>query len=143
MPIKKLTSKIEPWSLNIDHYQSGMTLIEVVISMFMLMVLVVFYVSALNTVALTRKQTYEDIAYHAANKQMEVLRGTAFGSLSSSGNISDALLAQIPSGSGNFTVSDYPGYAGMKEMVVTVTWNDGLARSVALKTLAGSGGINP
>lgn len=126
-----------------NTYQAGMTLIEVVISMFMISVLLVFYISALNSVALTRKQTYRDIAYHAANKQMEVLRNTAYASLPPSGAISDSLLAQIPSGAGNYTVDAYPGFSGMKELVVTVTWNDGQAKSVVLKTLAGTGGINP
>ncbi len=109
----------------------------------MLSVLLVFYISALNTVALTRKLRYENLAYHAANKQMEVLRDTAYASLPASGTISDPMLAQIPSGAGSFTVSNYPGYGGMKELVVTVTWNVGVAKSVVLRTLAGSGGINP
>jgi len=127
----------------IKDHQSGVSLIEVIISMFMLSVLLVFYISALNTVALTRKLRYENLAYHAANKQMEVLRDTAYASLPASGTISDPMLAQIPSGAGSFTVSNYPGYGGMKELVVTVTWNVGVAKSVVLRTLAGSGGINP
>ncbi len=124
-------------------HASGMSLIEVVISMFMLMVLVLFYVSALNTVALTRKQTYSDLAYHVANKQMETLRNTPYASLPASGAVSDPMLGQIPSGAGSFTVGNYAGYAGMKEITVTVTWNDGQNKSMVLQTLAGSGGINP
>ena len=120
-----------------------MSLIEVVISMFMIAVLFVFYTAALNTVALSKKLRFENLAYHVANKQMEVLRDTAFSSLPSSGTISDSQLSQIPSGAGSYTISSYPGYGGMKEIVVTVIWNDGIAKSVVLRTLAGSGGINP
>ena len=129
--------------MKIRNYQSGMSLIEVVISMFMIGVLLVFYAAALNTVALSRKTRNEDLVYHVANKQMEDLRNTPFSSLAASGSISDSQLSQIPSGSGNYTVSDYPGFTGMKEMVVTVNWNDGIARQVVLKSLAGNGGLNP
>ena len=119
-------------------------MIEVVIAMFILVALLGFYAAALNLVALSRKQRSENLAYHVANKQMESLRATPYASLPASGSISDPLLNQIPSGAGNFVVTnDYSGYAGMKELIVTVTWNDGIPKSVVLKTLAGNGGINP
>ncbi len=111
--------------------------------MFMLAVMLVFYASALNVVNATKKARRQNIAYHVANKQMESLRSTPYASLPSSGSIVDSLLTQIPSGAGSYTVANYPGYTGVKEIVVTVTWNDGLARSVVLKSLAGTGGINP
>jgi hypothetical protein len=105
--------------------------------------LLAFYVSALNVVALTKKLRYENLAYHVANKQMESLRNIAVASLPSSGTISDSLLSQIPSGAGNFTVANYPGFGGTKEIVVTVTWNDGISKQVVVRSVAGSGGINP
>jgi hypothetical protein len=120
-----------------------MSLIEVIVSMFMITVLLVLYTSALNTVALTRKQTYADMAYHAANKQMESLRDMPNSALPPSGNISDPLLSQLPSGSGSYTVSNYPGFGGMKEIVVTINWNDGQSKFVVLRTLSGNGGLNP
>ena len=123
--------------------QSGISLVEVIVSMFMLAVLLVFYVSALNIVALTRKLRYENLAYHVANKQMETLRNTAYDSLPASGSITDALLSQIPSGAGSFTTAAYPGYGGVKQIIVTVTWSDGISKEVELRTLSGTGGINP
>jgi Tfp pilus assembly protein PilV len=126
-----------------NRKQKGTGLIEVIVCMFMVAVLLVLYASALSTVATTRKLRYENLAYHTATKQMETLRNTAYASLPSSGTISDSLLSQIPSGAGSFTVTSYPGYSNIKEIVVTVTWNDGLAKQVVLKTLAGTGGINP
>lgn len=127
-----------------DHRsQIGVSLIEVIISMAMIVVLLVLYTSAINTVAQTRKLRYENLAYHVASKKMEELRATPFASLSASGSISDAMLSQMPSGTGNFTTANYAPYSGMKEIMVTVTWNDGVAKSVVLRTLAGSGGINP
>src|SRR5438874_2431639 len=104
----------------IYNFQSGMSLMEVIVTMFLLSVLLAFYIAALNTVTITKKLTYEDLAYHAANKQMEILRNTAFASLPTSGTITDSQLTRIPSGSGSFTISNYPGYSGEKEIVVTV-----------------------
>ncbi|MBI3952582.1 MAG: prepilin-type N-terminal cleavage/methylation domain-containing protein [Candidatus Doudnabacteria bacterium] len=127
----------------IPNSQKGISLIEVIISMFMLAVLLTLYAAAMNTLAQTKKLKYEDLAYHVASKKMEELRATSLDSLPSSGAVTDPMLAQIPSGSADFSVADYGGFSGMKEIVVTVNWNDGGAKQVRLQTLAGSGGINP
>lgn len=141
-------AKVRNWIFSYfrtDSYfvEQGMSLIEVIISMFLLSVLLVFYVSALNVVATTRKLKYENLAYHVANKQMEELRLTPFSFLPPSGNISDPLLSQIPLGSGNFTVTNDNNFTGLKDITVTVNWNDGVAKQVQFLTRAGSGGINP
>ncbi len=127
----------------IRNRQKGVSLIEVVVCLFLIGVLLAFYAAALNTVTLTRKLRYENYAYHIANKQMEALRNTSYGSLPVGGAIVDSMLTQIPSGAGNYTVSDYPGFSNVKEIVVTVTWIDGINKQVVLKTLAGQQGINP
>ena len=119
-----------------------MSLVEVITSLFMISVLLVLYASALSTVAMTRKLRHENVAYHIAAKQMEALRNTGYSSLPATGSITDVLLAKIPSGTGSYTTAAYPGYMGMKEIIVTVTWVDPIAKSVILKTLAGTGGIN-
>ncbi len=123
--------------------QKGFTLIEVLVSMLFLGCIFVLYSAALNTVLLSKKLKNENTAYHIANKQMEDLRSTALASLPSSGVISDPQLSDIPSGAGSFTVANYASFSGMKEIVVTVTWNDGSSRQVVIRSLAGSGGINP
>ena len=124
--------------------QRGMSLIEVMISMGILVALFALYTAALNTMTATKSLRYENLAYHAANKKMEELRGTAFSLLPSSGTISDSMLSQIPAGAGNFTVANYASYSGMKEITVTVTWAErGINKQFQIKTLAGSGGINP
>jgi len=127
-------------SLNL---QSGMSFIEVIVVLFIIIVLFDISLIEANALSIMKKQRYENIAYHIANKQMEDLRATTFTSLPGSGTILDPLLSQIPSGSGNFTVNDYSGYSGIKELITTVTWNDGIPKSVVIKTLAGNGGINP
>jgi len=123
--------------------QDGSSLIEVIVSLLMVAVLLVLYASALNTVRQARKLRNENIAYHIANKEMESLRNISYASLPANGVINDALLSQLPSGAGTYTTGAYPGYANVKEIVVTVTWNDGLARQILLKSLSGIGGLNP
>jgi len=127
------------------HNSAGMTLIEVIVAMFLIFVLFIVYLAALNTVALVKKNTYADTAYHIANKQIEILRDTPYASLTNTAgtSISDTDLATIPSGAGSYMISNYASMSGVKEIVVTVSWNDGNAKSVELRTLAGSGGINP
>ena len=129
--------------MKFKNSEDGLSLIEFAVSMFMIAVLLVLYASSLNTVLASKKLRMENVAYHVANKQMEDLRATAYASLPASGTITDPLLAQIPSGAGSFTVASYPGFTGMKQIIVTVTWNDGKAKQVVLKTLSGNGGINP
>jgi hypothetical protein len=109
----------------------------------MITVLLIVYASALQVSTITKKLRYENLAYHVANKQMETLRSTSFDSLPASGSISDSMLSQIPQGAGSFTISDSGTYSGLKELTVTVTWNDGIAKQVDIYSLAGSGGINP
>lgn len=123
--------------------QDGATLIEVAISMFMVFVLFVLYLAALNSVLIVKKTSYENIAYHIANKQMESLRALTYDALPSSGTIVDSQFSQIPSGAGSFVVSNHASMTGMKELVVTVTWSDNGSKQVILRSLAGTGGLNP
>jgi len=128
--------------LKIKSKQSGMSLVEVIVSMFLILILFSLLIMEFGALSISKGQKYENIAYHVANKQMETLRSTPFSSLPSSGAISDTLLNEIPSGSGSFSVTDHPDYDGLKEMVVTVTWSNGGSKSVVLKTISGSGGLN-
>ncbi|MBX4201074.1 type II secretion system GspH family protein [Candidatus Parcubacteria bacterium] len=123
--------------------QRGTSLVEIIIVIFLVSILFELCFMEAKALGISHKQRYEDIAYHVANKEMETLRSTAFDSLPGSGTISDPMLAQIPSGAGDFTVADYPGYTNLKKLTVTVNWNDGANKSVVLTTLAGGGGINP
>ncbi len=128
---------------NTQKNQSGMTLIEMLISIAMIGGLIVLYSASFNVIGLTKTMKSENIAYHIANIKIEELRTTTYASLPPSGSFTDPQLSQLPSGTAAFTVTNYGSYTGLKEFVVTVSWNDGRARSVQLKTLAGTGGINP
>ncbi len=131
-----------PLRATVKNSQKGFSLVEIIVGLSLVLVLFAMAMIQVSMLGISKKQRYEDIAYHVANKQMEDLRATPFASLAASGTISDSQLSQIPSGAGNYTVTDYSGYSGMKKIVVTVTWNDGVAESTALQTLVTSGLIN-
>jgi len=120
--------------------QKGFSIIEILITLFIIGVMMVLYYAALNSAALSKKLKNENLAYHSANKKMEELRGTPYDSLPPSGNFTDT---SFSTGSGTFEVNSVAGFTGLKEIVVTVSWNDGIAKSVVIKSYSGSGGLNP
>ncbi|MGE5298129.1 MAG: type IV pilus modification PilV family protein [Acidobacteriaceae bacterium] len=123
--------------------QEGTSLIEVLILLFLIASMLVLYGAAVNTLTMSKRLRNENYAYHIANKQMEELREQNVTALPASGTITDPMLANIPSSSGDFTVTNHGVFTGLKELTVTVSWNDGRARQIQLKSVAGSGGINP
>lgn len=118
-------------------------MIEVLIVFFLIASFLVLYAAAMNTLYLTKKLRNENYAYHIANKKMEELRELTIAALPPSGTIDDTMLANLPSGSGSFTVVNHGVFTGLKELTVTVSWNDGSPRQIQLVTVAGTGGINP
>jgi hypothetical protein len=122
--------------------EAGMTIIELAISLALIGGLVVLYSSMFNIVGYTRKMGNENVAYHIASKKIEELRATPYASLPASSTFTDTQLSLLPSASADFTITNYSTYNGMKEMVVTVNWNDGRARNIVVRSLIGTGGIN-
>jgi prepilin-type N-terminal cleavage/methylation domain-containing protein len=123
--------------------QSGMTLIEVLISLAMVGGLIVLYAAVFNISLQTRTMKYENLAYHIASRKMEDIRNTPYGTLPASASFADPLLTQLPLSAANFTINDFITYSGLKEVVVTVNWTDRKSRNVVIRTLIGTGGINP
>ncbi|HYE22061.1 MAG TPA: hypothetical protein VD998_00545 [Verrucomicrobiae bacterium] len=128
---------------NQKESEVGVTFIEVIVSLAFVGVMLIIYASALNTAALSKQLRYETFAYHVANKKMEELRSMTIATLPANGAIADPMLSSLPSGAGNFTVVDHVGFTGLKEITITVSWNQNGAKQVQLKSLAGTGGINP
>ena len=120
-----------------------MSLIELLISIAMIGGLIVLYSSLFNVSVMTKRMRNENLAYHIASKKMEELRSTPFASLPTSGPFTDPQMNQLPAASASYIQDPYSTYSGMLEVVVTVSWNDGRARNVTLRTVMGTGGINP
>ena len=131
MPIKTKKSK-----------QRGFTLIEVIITIFMIGVTLVIYRVTSQTVIVNRGNRYKEVALRIADQNMQNLRTTAFGSLPSSGSFSDPLISTLPSGAGTVTVTSLN--AKTKDVKVTVSWIGQASttiQKVELETYITQGGI--
>ncbi|MBI5003763.1 prepilin-type N-terminal cleavage/methylation domain-containing protein [Candidatus Kaiserbacteria bacterium] len=121
---------------------AGFTLIEVLITVFVVGVLVALYGVGVMTTSLTREAAHQDIALHAASQQLESLRMSGYPALPASGSFANSQVTQLPSGSGAMTISALN--AKTKQVVVTVSWQEGSrgSRSVSLSTyITETGGL--
>lgn len=122
--------------------QKGFTVIEVVVSLFMLGVVVLVYAAANNTLILNRIAKHQQLAYRIAENELESLRATPYASLPSSGSFVDSSLSNLPNGSGNITVSAYDSKT--KQVAVTVAWTEQVSstsKAVTLTTLINQWGL--
>ncbi len=112
----------------------GYTLVEVLVSIFVLgSALAVFTTASLMSTA-TRGTEYRDIALHIAETELETLRSVGYSTLPTSGPFVSDELAELPGGAGTVTVTAYN--AETKQVGVSVGWiEEGAERSVTLDTL--------
>ena len=135
--MQKVTKKLKSYKLQ------AFSLIEVLIGLGIVLITLTILGVVINTVPLTKNARYQSTAYHIAAKEVEILRNTSFASLPGSGSFSGTGLSSLPSGSGSLTVVNYQSSTDIKQITVTVSWNDrGTTRSVTLETLIGSGGLS-
>ena len=102
--------------------QSGFSLLEVPISLFIIAVMLLVYAAASNTLMLNRNSREADLANYIAVSEMEDLRDAGYANLPASGPFAHQLLNQLPSGAAAIVVNDYNN--DTKEVVVTVSWKD-------------------
>lgn len=122
----------------------GFSLIEVVVSLFVIGVVILLSASIIRAVPLSRHAKYENQAASIAQNELESLRSGGYSALPASGSFTDSLLSTLPSGSGTVDVSDYN--AKTKQVSVTVSWQEENATttsSVAVTTLITSIGSLP
>ena len=98
----------------------GFTLLEVLISIALLSVMLVFYNSLFSVTKVTRDLQRQDIALRVIKQKMEELRALTYTGLPGSGSFSDALLTSIPNGQASTTITDYS--ATNKLVTVSVFW---------------------
>lgn len=122
--------------------QKGFTLIEVVITIFIIGVTLVIYYVTSQTVLVNKGNRYKEIAVRIADQKMENLRTTSYSSLPATGSFTDPLLSSIPNGTGAITVTALN--AKTKDVVVTVSWlnpTTGTTQQVTLETYITEGGL--
>lgn len=112
----------------------GFSLIEVVISIFIVGIMIFMSNAILLGSPLIQNAKNQDIALKIVVNEMEGLRALGYSSLPASGPFSDDLLTSLPSGSANIIVSDFN--EDTKKVVATVEWTEkGTQKSVSLSTL--------
>jgi prepilin-type N-terminal cleavage/methylation domain-containing protein len=116
--------------------QRGFSLIEIVITLFIIGIAFTLYYVALQNVSISRTAKDEEIALRIANNKMGGLRAAGYINLPPSGAFTDTQLSSIPLGSGSVAVSAFN--AQTKQVMVTVSWSEpniSGSRSVVLSTL--------
>jgi len=101
---------------------AGFTLVEILISLFLILTLLSILFTVSGSYVSSRKSGLEVIAAKIASKQVEVLRKTAFASLPSSGSFSDPDLSKLPQSSATQTIADYQSDSTIKQITIQINW---------------------
>lgn len=121
----------------------GFTLIEVVVSIFIIGIIFVASAMLLHGVQSSRVTRNEDLALKIAGNEIEMLRAGGYATLPPSGSpFTDSSLASLASSTATVTTADYD--AKTKRVAVTVSWveSDGATHAISLSTLvAAVGGL--
>ena len=118
------------------------SLIEVLVTIFVIGASVALYAAAANTITITRNAKYQSIATRVAAHQLEELRALSYASLPESGSFAHSEMDLLPSASGAMDISAYNDKT--REVTVTVFWQElgASPRSTSLTTLiTESGGL--
>lgn len=129
--------------LNLNFNQnSGFSIVEAIISIFVVGVILAIYGQLSEMVAVNKGTGYQEIALRIARSQAEDLRALPFSALPASGSFSHTLLAELPQGSANFTNADF-GASEVKKITIVVSWQEARAgnRNITLTTLISQGGL--
>lgn len=103
-----------------NQKQSGFSIIEVVLTLFIISVTLVMFQLVANSVVLNKYNKYKEVALRVAEHQVQSLRTTPYNSLPASGSFNNSLLANLPSGSGAMTLTQVQD--GLTQVTVTVSW---------------------
>ena len=103
----------------------GFTLIESLISIFLIAVTAVIFLLIFQTRLTIVYATHLEKASVIALKEMERLRSFGFDNLPGGGAVSDSQLSDLPQGTATRTVSTYEGNSNMKSVSVQVQWLEG------------------
>lgn len=113
----------------------GFTLVETVVTLFILAIAIVIFAIATGILHDTRDIRYENIALRVAQTKIDELRAIGYDALPPDGTFTDPLLSTVPFGAASSSSVTYN--PKMKQISVGVSWLDrtGATRSVTLVTL--------
>lgn len=121
---------------------NGFTLIEILMSIFMISTMFIIFQTALGSSLLTRKINRQEIALRIAAAELETVRALTYGSLPSSGPFANSSLSSLPQSSGAITVTSKNSKT--KQIIATVFWKEpgsNVTSSISLKTFITEGGL--
>ena len=128
--------------VNCQLFKSGFTLIEIVLSVFLILGIVSILFSASGTYIHSRSAALASTAAKIASGEIETLRETDFANLPSSGTFSSPDLSKLPSGQAQRTLGDYQGSSKIKQVTIAVSWQEGsLPKTIKMETLISESGI--
>lgn len=115
---------------------SGFTLVEILLSVFLILAIVSILFTAASTYVTSRGTNLAGVAAKIASRQIETLRKTAYDSLPASGSFTDPDLAKLPQGQADQTLSDYQSSTDIKQVLVEIFWTENAAqKQVKMETL--------
>lgn len=101
--------------------QHGYTLIEILITVSIVVLMLVFLASAASTLKLARLQQHKDLVLRVVNHKIETVRAGGYDNAATSA-FTDTQLNILHSVSASTTVSDFN--ASIKQVTVGVSWVD-------------------
>lgn len=125
-----------------------MTLVEILVALSITVVSVLaLYAVFTSSMRINLHTKYKATAYHIASQEMEIIRSTAFSSLSNQnkgpfiGTVSG--LEKLPSPTTELTIENYQGDSNIKKVTVDVSWQqETTSKKVNLVTLVSRQGLN-
>jgi prepilin-type N-terminal cleavage/methylation domain-containing protein len=127
---------------NTTKNQQGFTIIEIVVTLFIIGVTLILFRATANSLLLNKSDRFREIALHIADKKLQTVRTTTFASIPASGTFTDTQLSTIPNGQATMTVTDIN--SKLKDVSIVVTWSgpkNGSTQQVHLETYVASGGL--
>lgn len=120
----------------------GFSLLEIVLSLFLILAIILMLLSASGTFASSRSSNLRGVAAKISSRQIETLRKMDFDSLPSSGSFADADLSKLPQSQATQTLATYQSSPDMKLLTITVNWTESTAaKSLSQNTLIYRNGL--
>lgn len=126
--------------------KKGTSLVEVLISIALVMVMLLMYITFLNLIKLNKKDQDLSMATFLASQEIEIIKNLPFSSLT---NRTDALLigdidlSVLNEATGVLTISNYQDNPDIKQINIKINWIDKtLTKNVELSTLISSYGLS-
>lgn len=121
----------------------GFSLVEIVLSMFVILAIVSILFTVAGTYNISRKSSLQGIAAEIADREIETLRNTSYSAIDlGTSSFADSNLSKLSGGTASQTVTAYQSSADIKQVSIHISWNEnGVGKSFSIDTLIYKNGI--